>query len=61
MFESVRAFFASMQKDGYRIEIRSFDQIRGTRDDIVGFTIRGACILDRGQIEKQPLMIEFDP
>jgi hypothetical protein len=44
MFESVRAFFRSMQEDGYVIEIRSFEQVRGTNDERVGFTIRGMCV-----------------
>jgi hypothetical protein len=59
MFEQVRDFFRVMQAQGYRIEIRSFDQIMGTRGvDAVGFTIRGMCTLENPQGEKQPLMID---
>jgi hypothetical protein len=61
MFESVRAFFRSMQEDGYVIEIRSFEQVRGTNPDRVGFTIRGMCVRDPSITENtQPLMIGFD-
>jgi hypothetical protein len=59
MFEQVREFFRVMQAQGYRIEIRSFDQIMGTRGvDAVAFTIRGMCTLENPQNEKQPLMID---
>ena len=58
MFEQVREFFRVMQAQGYSIEIRSFDQIMGTRGrDCVGFTIRGVCTLEH-KSEKQPLMID---
>jgi hypothetical protein len=59
-FESVRQFFRLMQEQGYRIEIRSFDQIMGTRGlDAVGFTIRGMCTKENGDHEqRQPLLIE---
>ena len=58
MFESVRAFFRSMQEDGYTIEIRSFDQVRGTNPNHVGFTLRGMCVRKPGVSSDQPLMIE---
>jgi hypothetical protein len=59
MFEQVRQFFRVMQAQGYQIEIRSFDQITGTRGrEAVGFTIRGMCTLENQQQEKQPLMID---
>ena len=58
MFESVRAFFRQMQSEGYVIEIRSFEQVRGTNSDRVGFTLRGMCLRDPELAEKQPLMIE---
>ena len=66
MFESVRAFFRDMQEQGYIIEVRSFEQVRGTNDDRVGFTLRGMCVrnpsITRQQPTKeQPRMIEFEP
>ena len=65
MFESVRAFFRDMQEQGYVIEVRSFDQVRGTNDDRVGFTLRGMCVREPSLTDErqrpQPMMIEFDP
>lgn len=66
MFESVRAFFRDMQEQGYTIEIRSFEQVRGTNDDRVGFTLRGMCVRNpsitkQQEPQPQPMMIEFEP
>jgi hypothetical protein len=59
MFESVRAFFRDMQEQGYTIEIRSFEQVRGTNDERVGFTLRGMCVRGPGiEDKRQPRMIE---
>ena len=57
MFEQVREFFRAMQGQGYVIEIRSFEQVRGTNENRVGFTVRGMCMRD-GRLPRQPLMIE---
>lgn len=57
MFESVRQFFRDMQDQGYLIEIRSFEQVRGTNEDRVGFTVRGMCVRNDRK-PQQPLMIE---
>ena len=56
MFEQVREFFRAMQNEGFLIEIRSFEQVRGTNPDRVGFTVRGMCVRD-DRNPQQPLML----